>query len=136
MSMKKVIKVVIVAILLATILYGGKYLLDVKAYKAEMSEMTIDSVDFASLEDGVYQGSFDASLVSATVSVKVHSGNITEINLLEHKFERGKPAEAILDTVIHEQSLDVDTVTGATNSSKTILKAMENALKQPPRETE
>ncbi|NOW05431.1 uncharacterized protein with FMN-binding domain [Clostridium beijerinckii] len=31
--------------------------------------------------------------------------------------------------VVKAQSLQVDTISGATNSSKTILKAIENALK-------
>lgn len=34
----------------------------------------------------------------------------------------------IPDMVVNAQSLQVDTISGATNSSKTILKAMENAL--------
>jgi uncharacterized protein with FMN-binding domain len=36
----------------------------------------------------------------------------------------------IVDDVLWQQSLDVDTVSGATASSKTILKAIENALKE------
>ncbi len=39
-------------------------------------------------------------------------------------------AEIITDKVIDTQSLQVDAISGATYSSKTILKAIENALKK------
>ena len=38
------------------------------------------------------------------------------------------PAVAVIDEILKSQSLDVDVVSGATNSSKTIMKAIENAL--------
>ena len=53
---------------------------------------------------------------------------ISNINILEHKNERGTPAEIIPKKVVDAQSLKVDVVSGATNSSKVILKAIENAL--------
>jgi len=40
-------------------------------------------------------------------------------------------AELITDMVIDSQSLKVDVVSGATYSSKIILKAIENALANP-----
>ena len=51
-----------------------------------------------------------------------------EIVLIEHKNERGAAAEEITDKVIAAQSLQVDTISGATSSSKVVLKAIENAL--------
>ncbi|HHY93241.1 MAG TPA: FMN-binding protein [Firmicutes bacterium] len=35
----------------------------------------------------------------------------------------------VIQRVLQQQALDVDTVSGATSSSKTILKAIENALR-------
>ncbi|WP_367270567.1 FMN-binding protein [uncultured Clostridium sp.] len=58
----------------------------------------------------------------------VNNNKIEDIELLNHKNERGKPAEIIVNEVIKEQKITVDTVSGATNSSKVILKAIENAL--------
>jgi uncharacterized protein with FMN-binding domain len=40
----------------------------------------------------------------------------------------GKKAEAIVPAIIEAQNLTVDVVSGATGSSKAILKAVENAL--------
>jgi len=46
----------------------------------------------------------------------------------EHVADRGKPTEPIIEDVVINQSLDVDTVTGTINSSTVILKTIENAL--------
>ncbi len=40
----------------------------------------------------------------------------------------GQPAEAIIEDVVEDQSLDVDSVSGATYSSRVILKAIEATL--------
>jgi uncharacterized protein with FMN-binding domain len=47
---------------------------------------------------------------------------------VKHVNGQGKPAEVITEKVIETQSLQVDVVSGATYSSKVILKAIENAL--------
>jgi len=82
----------------------------------------------ASLEDGVYQGECDNGLVFAEVEVTIKSHTIDSVHLLEHRSGKGQPAEAIINSVISHQSIEVDTVSGATASSQTILKAIENAL--------
>ncbi len=60
------------------------------------------------------------------MTVKNHQ--ITEIELVKHKSGRGAPAEIIPSKVVEAQTLQVDAVSGATYSSKVILKAIENAL--------
>ena len=46
------------------------------------------------------------------------------------KLGRGKAAEVIVDKVVATQKIDVDAVSGATNSSNVIKKAIENAVTQ------
>lgn len=89
--------------------------------------------DLSLIADGTYQGEWDATLVRARVAVEMGGGRIFAIDLIEHDCGKGEPAEAIVDAVIDEQSLSVDTVSGATASSKTILKAIEVALSSAPR---
>lgn len=48
--------------------------------------------------------------------------------MLEHQNGLGKKAGIINKSVIDNQTLKVDSVSGATVSSKVILKAIENAL--------
>ncbi|HUI69763.1 MAG TPA: FMN-binding protein [Spirochaetia bacterium] len=91
-------------------------------------KIDVKTPSFASLPDGTYRGSYDGGLVNATVDVTVASGRIEKVTIVSHRCGRGKPAEAIVDDVVKNQSLDVDVVSGATRSSKVILKAIEVAL--------
>ena len=77
---------------------------------------------------GPNTGTCDVRFIRAGVAVTVRSGRIERIDLLEHKNGRGQPAEAVLDEIIAEQRVDVDAVTGATNSSSVLKKSVENAL--------
>ena len=58
---------------------------------------------------------------------------IEDIQLLNHRNGKGKAAEVIPEKVVLSQSLKVDTITGATVSSKVILKAIEVALTSTPK---
>ena len=98
------------------------------SYKNQISGIKIYDVDASEIKDGDYTGYYDAGYIQAKVSVIVKSEKITSINLLDHKNEKGKRAEIITDRIVDAQSTNVDTVTGATNSSKVIIKAVENAL--------
>lgn len=125
---KRIIIGIIVVALFMGLIFAGKYALDMRYYKEAMSTLTIGEIDLSHMNDGTYVGSYDARIISATVSVTVMNGRITDIKLMEHKYDRGRPAKAVLDKILKEQSLDVDVVSGSTNSSETILKAVENAL--------
>jgi len=60
--------------------------------------------------------------------VTVKDGSITKIDLVKHKNEHGSSAEQILESILDKQTPDVDVISGATNSSRVIMKAVENAL--------
>ena len=68
--------------------------------------------------------------VRARVKVTVKEEKIVDIVLVEHKNGRGKRAEKVVDEVLTEQTTDVETVSGATNSSLVILQAIERALEK------
>ena len=53
---------------------------------------------------------------------------MTDVEILEHRTEKGKPAEVIVDKIMKEQKVTVDAVTSATNSSRVIEQAAYNAL--------
>ncbi|MGB7604120.1 MAG: FMN-binding protein [Lutisporaceae bacterium] len=88
----------------------------------------ISEVDLTALEDGDYIGSYSAFPVSAEVRVTIKNHTIKEIELLKHNNGQGQGAEIIPEMVIEAQSLNVDTVSGATYSSKVILKAIQDAI--------
>jgi uncharacterized protein with FMN-binding domain len=88
-----------------------------------------ENIDLESIADGEYTGRYTCGLVSARVSVTVQDHRITGIEILDHVYKRGKPGEGVIDSVIREQRLDVDVISGATISSKVILNSIGYALK-------
>lgn len=127
-SKKKIIYRIIVIVLLIGLACLGIYLKQVKDYKQAVENMTFKKINISDIADGTYVGECNVNIISAKVKVTVKSGKISNINLLEHKNERGKTAEKVIDKVLNKQKVDVDAVSGATNSSKVIKKAIENAL--------
>lgn len=86
--------------------------------------------NLSDVADGVYTGEYAAGPVAVEAEVSVQNHAITEILLLRHDNGLGRPAEQIIQDILEQQSLDVDAVSGATVSSRCILKAVENALEK------
>ena len=128
-SKKKIISFIILLLLLIGLICGAVYLKNVADYKRAIGETTFDEIDIADVSDGIYIGEYDVNFIYAKVEVTVEDGEIVSINILEHRHERGKAAETVIEKIIEEQKIDVDAVSGATNSSTVIKKAVENALK-------
>lgn len=122
------IKTIIAVCAIVVVTWGGYYLYNISKYKKTVNAIQLESVNLNNIKDGKYSGKFDANVISAEVEVTVDDHKIKDIDLISHKNERGKKAEAVIDAVIEKQTVNVDTVSGATNSSKVILKAIENAL--------
>lgn len=98
----------------------------------DIDSIAIENVDPTKVKDGAYEQREDYGLVTAKVGVLVKGGRIEDIKLAEHRHGPGKKhsGEPVIARVIEKQSLAVDVVSGATGSSKVILKAIEGALKQ------
>ncbi len=129
MSKKKVALFAVMILLLIDLVWGIIYLKSVADYKQAVKETTYEDIHISDIPDGVYVGEYDVDFIYAKVEVTVQNGEITNINILEHRHERGKTAEVIADSIVDEQKIDVDAISGATNSSTVIKKAVENALK-------
>ncbi len=99
-----------------------------------VQEMVINDVSAAQLQDGDYAGEYAYGKNTYHVNVTVTDGKIAGIGLaVDTKDSNQKyvnKASALIDEVVSSQSLQVDCVSGATRSSKSILKAVENALSQ------
>lgn len=105
------------------------YAIDFNQYQKNVSGITFENVDLKTIQDGIYEGEYDAGYIYAKVEVEIINGEIVFVDLLEHRNERGKAAEKVLNDIIAENKVDVDAVTGATNSSNVIKKAVENAIR-------
>lgn len=125
---KKVIKIVLavilIPILLVVILAGVMVLKTVNASHNQVNA----EIDMDKVADGVYLGSSDGGLVQVEVEVEVKDHKIVNINLLQHRCGKGQPAEVIIDDMVKYNTDDVDAVSGATASSKTIRNAVNQAL--------
>jgi uncharacterized protein with FMN-binding domain len=93
------------------------------------SDMLITKdIPIFSVKDGYYEGSMQHGPDTAKVRVTINNGKIIAINILEHRHGPWHGADTIADRVIAAQSLNVDSVSGATLASKVMLGAIENAL--------
>ncbi len=98
-----------------------------------LKDMPIARVDVSKLADGDYPGAYKAFPVEVELVVRVRGGRIDGIDLLKHSNGKGKPAEALIPLAVERQDIDLDAVSGATYSSKVIMKAMEDALSKAAR---
>lgn len=130
LSKKKVISCIVVILLLVGLLCLALYLKSVSDYKQAVNDIVFEEIDITKIPDGTYVGECNVNFIYAKVEVIVQNGEIKNIDILEHKNERGEAAETVIDKIADEQKIDVDAVSGATNSSTVLKKAVENALAQ------
>jgi len=89
------------------------------------------SFDPALLRDGTYEGSYRGGPNKAVVRVSISAGKISSIEVVAHQAWRGRKAEKpIAERIIATQSTTVDAVSGATNSSRVIMNAVQNAVEK------
>ena len=96
----------------------------------ELTALEIQDVDLSQIEDGYYEGSYNVFPIAVEVNVYVKNHEIIDIKILKHTNGQGGSAEKITEHIMKLQSLDVDAISGATYSSKIIIKAVENALEK------
>ena len=90
MSKKKVALFAVMILLLIGLVGGIIYLKSVADYKQEVKETTFENINISDIPDGVYVGEYDVDFIYAKVEVTVQNGEITNINILERRHERGK----------------------------------------------
>lgn len=92
-------------------------------------EVVLD--ESALYKDGVYEGSATGFGGTITVSVTIQSGSISSIEVISASGETPsyfEKAKAVLSNIISTNSTNVDTVSGATYSSKGLINATRDAL--------
>jgi uncharacterized protein with FMN-binding domain len=126
-------KLLIAGIVVLVIAGGlGGALLFTEGERREARNVPIKAINFKSLRDGTYTGGYQGGKFkwrANKIQVTVSSGKVTDIQVLEQKEK--KPPEFTVELfgrVIQAQSLQVDTISGATLTSKAFLKGIEGAL--------
>lgn len=127
--MKKVFRFFLVLFLILLILaVSCTAMMNKGMEKAKNELMLIEDPDLSKVDDGIYKGKYDTMLVKAEVEVSVVNHKIVSILIIKHENGKGKPAETIVDTIIKDNSTDVELVAGATMSSLIIRAAVIDAL--------
>jgi len=91
--------------------------------------MRINDVDLSRVRDGSYEGSFSYGSFNYLVRTTVKKGRIVKVDILKNRDTTyAMKAEKVAERVIEKQTPNVDAVTGATTTSKALLKAIEYSL--------
>ncbi len=94
-------------------------------------QIPIGHVDLEKVKDGEYSGDFTYGGFTYVVNVAVGNHAITRINVIHNRnTSHAKKAEGVISRIMAEQKNDMDAVSGATTTSKALLKAVENALRK------
>ncbi|HNS52135.1 MAG TPA: FMN-binding protein [Anaerolineae bacterium] len=128
---------IVVLILVAVLAIGGTigWSLLAKEHR-EARSLPLNAVDFGKLkDDGVYHGVYAGGMYEWRYNkceVTLKDGRVAAIQLVGSKDPGRENAKVqpLYDRVIQVQSLQVDTISGATLTSKAYLQCIENALSQ------
>lgn len=101
--------------------------------ESDSSSVEIAAVqDASAYKDGTYYGTGKGFAGTMKVKVDIAGGKIASISIVSTKDGDSyvKSASSLLDTIVEKQSTNVDTVSGATFSSRGIISAVRSALSQ------
>lgn len=92
-------------------------------------QMDIQNVDISKIQDGEYRGSFSYSGFDYVVKTIINNQKIISIQILHNRDSKhARRAEGVIAEILQKQTPNVDAVSGATTTSKAIMKAVENSL--------
>ena len=115
--------VAIASVLFLVVLLYGNFLNQTAA------AVTLPALNLANVADGVYEGNSRILHVAPKLRVTVVAGRITDFTVMTPV---AVDFNGLLARVIKAQSLGVDGISGATVSTKAVLKAIDNALTLHP----
>lgn len=127
--MKKAGKILLVIVCVIGVAVGSvRLVMDRQVGKMYEQLDAVAVVAPEQVADGTYEGTAETALVKVTVEVTVQDHILREIRLLRHENGQGAPAEAMLPEMLSRNTSEVDSVSGATLSSKAIRAAVRDAL--------
>ena len=125
------------------VLLGYNSVLDVRAKEDEIARLSAqvagngqsdrENGGSTNYKDGTYTGEADGFGGTIQVEVKIEKSKIAEINVISAEKEDGaylSMAKDMIPKIIDAQSVDIDTISGATFSSTGIKNASEQALEK------
>ncbi|MEN8906557.1 MAG: FMN-binding protein [Clostridiales bacterium] len=135
-NMKKIkiglgILLVIIVVLAVSGLVGWIY---ISREHDEAKNLKLIEGKLSDLKDGTYTGKYNGGMYKwreNEVRIIVKSGSVDKIEVINLKENKNEDlTNELFSNVIKEQSLQVDTASGATLTSKAILKGIEDGIKK------
>ena len=125
--MKKGIKALLIVGIVIAALIG---ILAIGAFSGmgAVRRLAINPVDLAGIEDGVYSGSFRKGRFSYSVQVTVKDHRLQAVESTGGRQAQDAVIRQIFARMVEVQSVQVDTVSGASLTTRAVSKAVENAL--------
>lgn len=128
LAFKKCILIIIWGVTLFGVGFGISFYKGVGKKYDMVQEIPIKEISLEGVADGTYDGEYTFETLYAKVEVIVKGEEIKKISLLDFETEKGEDAENIIDSIVENQSVMVDDVSGATDSSRVIKLAVMDAL--------
>lgn len=130
MAFKKCVLIVIWGVTLFGVGFGISFYRGVGKKYDKVQEIPVHEISVEGLADGTYTGEYTFETLYAKVQVYVKGEEIKKIVLEEFVTEKGEDAASIVNSIVDSQSVMVDDVSKATDSSRVIKLAVINALEQ------
>lgn len=130
MAFKKCVLIVIWGVTLFGVGFGISFYRGVGKKYDKVQEIPIEEISVEGLADGTYTGEYTFETLYAKVQVIVKGEKIKKIVLEDFVTEKGEDAAGIVSSIVENQSVMVDDVSKATDSSRVIKLAVMDALAQ------
>ncbi len=128
LAFRKCLLIIVWGVTLFAVGFGISFYRGVGRKYDKVVEIPVDEINLEGLEDGTYTGEYQFETLYAKVQVIVKGEDIKKITLEQFDTEKGQAASDIIDSIVDENSVMVDDVSGATDSSRVIKLAVINAL--------
>ena len=122
----------VIGVLLTCVMIGASQLLTARSYTKDRN-IAGGVVEGFRYKDGTYTGTGEGYRGAMRVTVSVADGKITSLTLDSYEDDKSymeKAKAEIFSAIIGQQNTNADTVSGATYSSKGLIQAVQNALKE------
>ena len=130
--MKKTAKRIIIVVIImigALAVAGYSFVVRQSNTAANIQYDTMGTIDLSQIPDGVYRGYAGKWMVQVTLDVTVSDHQITDIQIVRQVCGGNYKALDTVPRILEAQTANVDAVTGATSTSKAIMAAVYNALR-------
>jgi uncharacterized protein with FMN-binding domain len=126
--MKKLFRIFLVIIVFFALVIAGGIIYLTSGLKTG-AEVVVNTIDLSQIEVGTYTGVYEDGRWSNEIEVTVQDHKITTVRIIKDvAFVQPGLSDELFGKVIEEQTTDIDTISGATVTSKAYLKAIEMAL--------